>query len=94
MSIKSEKYPKGFILKKNYPNGQLAIYYHNNDGEPIAELSVIKDSIELSSNEIVLKNYSENAEIAHEFLDARILIPTDRFVLIGTHLCPICKVFI
>ena len=94
MTIKSEKDPKGFILKKNYPNGQLAIYYHNNDGEPIAELSVIQDSIELTSNEIVLKNYSENSEIAHELIDSRILIPTDRFILIGSHLCPICKVAI
>ncbi|NVM56319.1 MAG: hypothetical protein HWN66_21660 [Candidatus Helarchaeota archaeon] len=92
MTIKSEKYPEGFIIKKNYPNGKLAVFYHNKDGEPLAELSVFEDSIELTSNEIVLKNYSENSEIAHELVDSQILIPTDRFVLIRSHLCPICKV--
>ncbi len=94
MNIKSEKYPDGLILKKNYPNGQLAVFFHNNDGEPIAELSVNEDSVELNSNEIVLKDYAENSQIAHELLDSQILIPTDRFVLIGSNLCPICKIAI
>ena len=94
MTINIKNYPNGLIVKKNYPNGQLAIFFHNNNGEPIAELSLFEDSIELTSNEIVLKNYSENSQIAQEFLASQILIPTDRFVLIGSHLCPICEVAI
>ncbi len=94
MSIKNEKYLNGLIVKKSYPNGQLAVFYHNNDGEPIAELSIYEDSIDLASNEIVLKNYSENSQMAQEFLESEILIPTDRFVLIRTNLCPICKITI
>ncbi|MFX1450476.1 MAG: hypothetical protein ACFFCM_06525 [Promethearchaeota archaeon] len=92
MSSKYLNYPKGFIVKKYYSNGQLAIFFHNYDSEPIAELSVNDDTIELASDEIILKDYSENSNIAQQFLVSNILIPTDRFALIGSHLCPICRV--
>jgi len=94
MSIKNKYYSNGFFTKKYYPNGQLAIFFHTKDGEPIAELSVNEDTVELDSNEIILKDYSENSQIAQEFINSQIFIPTDRFVLIGTHLCPICEVAI
>ena len=86
------KYFQGEITKKKYQNGQLAIFVNGSDGEPIAELSINDYSIDLASNEIVLKNYSENSQIAKDLLESEVLIPTDRFLLIGTHLCPICEV--
>ena len=92
--MKNQNYSKGFFTKKYYPNGQLAIFFHNREGEPIAELSVNEDAVELDSNEIILKNYSENSQIAQEFINSLFFIPTDRFVLIGSHLCPICKIAI
>jgi len=94
MSIINEKYSEGIMIKKNYPNGQLAIFYRDSDGEPVAELSVSEDTIELESNEIILKNYAENTQIAQKLLDSQIFIPTDRFVLIGSSLCPICKIVV
>ena len=93
-SILKENYAEGLIIKKRYSNGQLAVFLHNKNGEPIAELSVNENSIDLAPNEIILKNYSENSTIAQEFHDSKIFIPTDRFILIGSHLCPICKVAI
>lgn len=92
MPIKENKAKNRIIVKKHYSNGQLAVFIHKNDGEPIAELSINEDSIELSSNEIVLKYYDENSRIAQEFLDSELILPTDRFILIGSHLCPICRV--
>ncbi|MFX0071594.1 MAG: hypothetical protein ACFFAO_10935 [Candidatus Hermodarchaeota archaeon] len=88
----NQYHPRGIIRTKNYPSGQLAVYYQDTNGEPIAELSINEDSIQLDSDEIILKNYSENAKIAKDFLDSEILLPTERFVVIGAHLCPICKV--
>ena len=88
----NQNYPRGIIRTKYYPNGQLAVYYQDTNGEPIAELSINEDSIQLDSDEIILKNYSENAKIAKDFLDSEILLPTERFVVIGSYLCPICKV--
>ena len=40
----------------------------------------------------IKKNYSENSIIAQEFLDSKAFTPTDRFILIGAHLCPICQI--
>ncbi len=87
-----ENYSEANIIKKQYSNGQLAVFVHNYDGEPLAELSIDDSSIELASNEIILNNYSENSTIAQDFLDSKVCVPTDRFVLIGSHLCPICRI--
>jgi hypothetical protein len=92
IEIQNYNHPNGNIIKKRYSNGQLAVFYRDYDDEPIAELSVNLNSIELAPNEIILKNYSENSEIAKAFLDSEVFIPTGRYVLIGPHLCPICQV--
>ena len=94
MLIKNQIYSEGTITKKKYKNGLLAVFLNDRKGESVAELSINDDSIELDFNEFVLKNYSENSEIAQSLLDSKLIIPTDRFVLIGSHLCPICKVAI
>ncbi|MBY9009021.1 MAG: hypothetical protein KGD74_04060 [Candidatus Lokiarchaeota archaeon] len=75
-----------------YSNGQLALFVEDYDGEPIAELSIMHDPVELASDEFILKDYSENEELAQEFIDTGLVTPLDRFVLIGAHLCPICKI--
>ena len=92
MLVQKFKHFQGEIIKKKYNNGHLAIFVNDRNGEPIVELSINDYSIDLASNEIVLKNYSENSQIAKDLLDSEVLIPTDRFLLIGSHLCPICKV--
>ena len=89
MLIQKVKHFQGEIVKKRYKNGHLAIFVNDSNGEPIAELSINDYSIDLASNEIVLKNYSENSQIAQELLDSEILIPIDRFLVVGSHLCPI-----
>ena len=75
-----------------YSNGQLALYVEDHDGEPIAELSIMHNPTELASDEFILKDYSENEELAQEFIDTGLITPLDRFILIGSHLCPICKI--
>jgi len=90
--IKNQIDFKKDLYKKQYPNGQLAVFVHDYSGEPIAELSIMQDSVELSPNEFILKDYSENKEIVRELLESNLLLPTNRFILISSHLCPICQI--
>jgi hypothetical protein len=60
--------------------------------EPLAELSIKYNSVELAPNEFILKDYPENEDLAQEFFKSGLFTPTDRFVLIGSHFCPICQI--
>jgi len=48
--------------------------------------------VELAPDEFILKDYAENKELAQTFFESEIIIPTDRFILIGSHLCLICQI--
>lgn len=75
-----------------YINSQLSVNIHGFSGEPIAELSIMNDSVELAPNEFILKDYSENQYLVRECYESDLFTPTNRFVLIGSHLCPICQI--
>ena len=75
-----------------YSNGQLAVYVHDINGDPIAELSIMHNSVELTPNEFILKDYSENEEIAQDCFNSNFFTATNRYILIGSHLCPICQI--
>jgi len=76
---------------KRYHNGQLALSVHDEDGQPLAELSIMDNSVGLRSNEFILKDYSENEGLIQEYIQSNIITSSDRFVLIGPRLCPICQ---
>jgi len=77
---------------KRYDNGQLAVFIHDNSGKPIAELSIMYDSVELTPNEFILKDYSENKNLAQFLIDSQFITPTNRFILISSHICRICQI--
>jgi len=79
------------LQTKRYSNGQLGVFIQEKNGEPIAELSIMNNSTELAPNEFILKDYSENEKITKELLNLKRLVPTDRFVLIGSRFCPVCQ---
>ena len=58
----------GKLQKKHYSNGQLAIFVYNFNDEPLAELSIVCNSIELAPDEFILKDYSENETLAQKLL--------------------------
>ncbi|MFW9877966.1 MAG: hypothetical protein ACFFG0_33200 [Candidatus Thorarchaeota archaeon] len=91
MLINQKQFEKK-LYSSRYINGQLAVFVHGYRGEPIAELSVLKNSVELAPDEFILKDYSENETLAQEFIDSGLIVPLGRFILIGSHLCPICKI--
>ena len=80
------------LQKKRYSNGQLAIFVCNYNGEPLAELSIACNSVELAPDEFILKDYSENENLAQKLFESELIIPTDRFILIGSHICLICQI--
>ena len=80
------------LQKKHYSNGQLAVFVHDYNDEPLAELSIMCNSVELAPDEFVLKDYAENKKLAQEFFESELIIPTERFILIDSHLCLICKI--
>jgi len=82
----------GKLQKKRYSNGQLAIFVYNFNDEPLAELSITCNSIELAPDEFILKDYSENETLAQKLFESELIIPTERFVLIDSHLCLICQI--
>ena len=55
-------------------------------------ISIMCDSVELAPDEFILKDYAENKDIAQKFFGLGKIIPTDRFILIGSHLCLICQI--
>jgi hypothetical protein len=80
------------LHKTVYYNGQLAVFAFNYNDEPLAELSIMCNSVELAPGEFILKDYAENKELAQKLFESDMIIPTDRFILIGSHLCLICQI--
>lgn len=90
--IKNQIITEKILHTKRYDNGQLAVFVHDNSKEQIAELSIMHHLVELDSNEFILKHYSENEDLAQEILESNLIIPTNRFILVGSHLCPVCQI--
>jgi len=80
------------LKKKQYPNGQLAVFVYNDYSEPLAEISIMNNSVELALDEFILKDYAENTQIVQKLFESELIIPTDRFIIIGSHLCLICQI--
>ena len=80
------------LQQKYYSNGQLAIFVYDHYDEPLAEISIMSNSVNLAPDEFILKDYAENKKLAQELFESEMIVPTDRFVLIGSHLCLICRI--
>ncbi|TXT58689.1 MAG: hypothetical protein BAJALOKI2v1_320040 [Promethearchaeota archaeon] len=93
MLIYHENRNETFLLKRD-SNNNISLFLGNNREEPIAKLSVDANNSELNSDEIILKDYSENSLIIEELLASNMLKTTDRFILVGNRLCPVCKVLV
>ena len=93
MMIARQKRSNRMFQTKHYSNGQLAVFMRDSDGQPLAELSVKIDSFDLAPDEFIFKDYSENSGLVQDLLDSKMVVPTDRFVLVGFHLCPVCKFY-
>ena len=80
------------LQQKYYSNGQLAIFVYDHYDEPLAEISIMNNAVELALDEFILKDYGENKALVEKLFELKLIIPTDRFILIGSHLCIICRI--
>jgi len=80
------------LHQKCYPNGQLAIFVFDHYDEPLAEISIMSNLVELAPDEFILKDYAENKILVQTLFESEMIVPTNRFVLIGSHLCLICRI--
>jgi hypothetical protein len=75
-----------------YANGNNAITLADTQGEMYATASVNVPGVELESNEVLIKNYSENEGILEMLEEAGYVERTGRYVQSGFVNIPICKI--
>lgn len=93
IAVEKRKEELDFNFKlKTYSNGQLAVFLRDNNGFPIAEISIRDDNVDMNIDEFIFKDYSENITLAEMLYDSNLIKSSNRFVLIGKHLCPICQI--
>lgn len=78
------------LVGGSYTNGRLAIRAVNQDGEPIATLTVNIPEIELSEGQVIIKDWSEN-EGALVTLEAAGLVQKVAGVQAGFCTAHVCK---
>ena len=91
------------VVKHQYNNGRTAlelIIAENDEtrelykGEPMATATVNMPSFNLESDEVVIKNYSENEGMLETLIVAGIVTPTGKSISNGFVSCPVCKLLI
>lgn len=92
--LESKLYLKQKYFRERHANGQLALVLDDEKKGQLEELSIAHDMVKLDHDEIILKDFSDNLELTEYLSKSDIISQTDRFVLIDSHVCPICKLLI
>lgn len=91
------KMAKNFQFNENrlrigmYPNGRTSLVQIAEDGEMDAILSVNMPGINLASDEICIKNYSENEGALGDLIEAGVVSKPNYYVESGFVKIPVCK---
>lgn len=64
------------------------------DGEPVAHATVNVPELNLGADEVVIKDYSENAGMLEALVEAGIVAGTGRCVRLGFVLAPVCRLLV
>ena len=91
--LESKIYLKECFYRERHANGQLALVLDEEEGQ-LEELSIAHDAVRLERDEIILKDFSNNLKLTNYLADQGIISQTNRFVLIDSHVCPICKLLV
>ena len=51
-----------------------------------------RNMIDLNPNEIIVKDYGENEGIKQVLINAQLLLPTGRWVVVDNQLCEVCQI--
>ena len=91
-SFSDETYKLSVIFNK-YASGQNAIVlYDMSDGFPFMTASVALTNVELESDDVAIKNYSENEGILETLIEAGVISKPHSYIPSGYVNFPICKI--
>lgn len=83
------------IIIRNYGNGRPALQLMDaEDGSPVAVATINIPEENLKENEVIIKDYSENAGMYNALLDAGIISEQKRAVASGYIIAPVCDLLI
>ena len=94
VKFKSHYVPEGTynLIGSRYPNNRLALLLRDTDtGEPIGMLTRNLPNNPLRSDEVILKNYSENEGCVEALIEAGIVEKAHRWVMSGYMQLPVCR---
>ena len=84
------------VARFRYPNGRTALQLltANKDEEPVATATVNVPEIPLASDEVLIKDYSENTGILAVLVQKGIVAPPIRVVPVGFVTAALCRLLI
>jgi hypothetical protein len=81
------------VIKGEYGNKRQSIRLIDEaTGEPVAMVTINAPDHDLSHDEVIVKDYSENRGVLTVLVKAGILTPTGRLVATGYEFSQVCKV--
>jgi hypothetical protein len=84
-----------FVKLLYYNNGRVAIQLIDvEDGSPVAVATVNLPQYDLSEDEVIIKDYSENEGVLAALIKGGVITKPVRYVLTGFVTCPVCKLLI
>ena len=84
-----------YVEKSSYGNGQIRIQlYDVEDGMPYATASVALEGVKLASDEVAIKDYSENRGILEALINGGVISQPIKEARTGHVVVPICRVLI
>ena len=91
--LDSKIYLRERFYRERHANGQLALVRDEESGQ-LEDLTIAHDAVRLGRDEIILKDFSDNLKLTKHLVNNGIISQTDRFILIDSHVCPICKLLV
>lgn len=81
------------VQKRQYDNGRPALRLIDaEDGSPIATATVNLPDVDLSKNQVAIKDYSENEGMLDALVAAGVVKPTGQTVRSGFVEVPVCEI--
>lgn len=71
------------VEKERYPNGDRRINLYDEMGLPYATCTLQLENVELAEDEVIIKNFSENAGMLDVLVAHKVVELTDRVVVHG-----------
>lgn len=84
----------GYLITGLYDNGRTALQIKTWDNETIATCTINLPDEVLNSNEVIIKDYSENEGMYDTLLKAGIIAPEKRRVASGYITAPVCDLLV